>query len=205
MPPRYKKENRDEVMKETRELLLEAAADEFAQNGFDGANVNHIAEVAGFSIGTLYNYFPSKRDVMNAFIDESAKMHVDYMIGQVKLEEDPVLRIEAFFRSGFEFVGNNIARTRAIFNTLNGPDEEFRQRLYLGYTPLFEILREGMIVPGVEKGDFREVDITATVGLLMLIYLGVGSQLSPEGKTWVSDTQVADFVIHSIKRRDSIP
>ena len=72
MAPRHRKAIRDDVMQETRQLLLEASAGEFARHGFDGANVNRIARAAGFSIGTVYNYFPSKQELMLAFIDETA-------------------------------------------------------------------------------------------------------------------------------------
>ncbi len=187
-------------MQETRRLLLEAAAEEFAQNGYNKANVNRIAEAAGFSIGTVYNYFPSKRDLMFAFIDETAQRHVDYVIDQVKLEKDPGKRLDAFFKAGFEFVETHTTQSRAIFNTLNGPDEEFKLRLFQGYQPLFQLLSDDVIGPGIAQGDFRKVDPVATSGLLMLIYLGTGSQFSPEGKLWMSPDQVADFVLHALRK-----
>ena len=199
MAPRYKKTVRDQVMQETRQLLMEAAAEEFAQNGYDKANVNRIAEAAGFAIGTVYNYFPSKRVLMLAFIDDTAQLHVDYVLAQVKSEQDPGQRIEAFFKAGFAFVETYTTQAKAIFNTLNGPDEEFRARLFQGYQPLFQLLSEDVIAPSIAQGDFRRVDPVATAGLLMLIYLGTGSQFSPEGGLWMDYTQVADFVLHSLK------
>jgi hypothetical protein len=33
----------------------------------------------------------------------------------------------------------------------------------------------------------------------MLIYLGAGSQFSPEGKHWIEDEEVAAFVLHALK------
>jgi AcrR family transcriptional regulator len=199
MVPRYKKEVRDNAMKETRHLLLEAAAEEFASKGYEGANVNHIAKSAGFSIGTFYNYYPSKRELMFAFIDETAKMHVDYIVEQVKWEKEPGQRIEAFYKAGFEFVETHTTQAKAIFNTLNGPDEEFRMRLFQGYQPLFQLLSDDVIRPGIAQGDFRQVDPEAISGLLMQIYLGTSSQLSPEGKLWMNYVQVTDFVLHSLK------
>ena len=199
MAPRYKKTVRDQVMQETRQLLLEAAAEEFAQNGYDKANVNRIAEAAGFAIGTVYNYFPSKRVLMLAFVDDIAQLHVDYVLAQVKSEQDPGQRIEAFFKAGFAFVETYTTQAKAIFNTLNGPDEEFRARLFQGYQPLFQLLSDDVIAPSIAQGDFRQVDPVATAGLLMLIYLGTGSQFSTEGELWMDYTQVADFVLHSLK------
>ena len=42
---------RDEKRARTRESLIDAAGREFAERGFHGASLDHIAEVAGFSKG----------------------------------------------------------------------------------------------------------------------------------------------------------
>jgi AcrR family transcriptional regulator len=199
MTPRHKKSVRKEAMHETRRSLLRAAAEEFAQYGFSGANVNRIATAAGFSIGTVYNYFPSKRELMSALIDELGSLHVDFIIHQVKQETDPSSRIRKFFQAGFEFVKTNLQESRSIFNVLNGPDEEFKQRLFETYAPLFEVLNTFILNPGIAQGHFR-ADIPATTsGLIMLIYLGAGSQFSPDGKHWIEDEEVADFILHALQ------
>ncbi len=42
------------------EVILEAAARVFVQSGYPRATTNRIAEAAGISVGSLYQYFPSK-------------------------------------------------------------------------------------------------------------------------------------------------
>ncbi len=201
MAARHKKDNRDQVMRETRQMLLQAAAEEFAREGYNGANVNRIANVAGYAIGTFYNYFPTKRELMLAFIDETGKMHVDFIMERVKQEIDPRRRMEAFYQAGFAFVEAHVTKSRAIFNTLNGPDEEFKLRLYQAYLPLFQMLGDDILRPGITQGIFREIEPESTAGLLMLIYLGTASQLGPEGKPWLDHKQVVDFVLHSLTER----
>jgi AcrR family transcriptional regulator len=49
---------------ETRERLLEAAADVFAKRGYDGTRVADIAAAAGVSNGALYAHFPSKAELL---------------------------------------------------------------------------------------------------------------------------------------------
>jgi AcrR family transcriptional regulator len=201
MTPRHKKTKSQDIMQETRQCLLDAAAEEFALHGFDKANVNRIADAAGFSIGTLYNYFPTKRDLMNAFIDETAQLHVIYILERVENQKNPGQRIKAFYQAGFEFIETHLTPSRAIFNTLNGPDESFREQLFQAYMPLFQILGQDIVGLGIQQGEFRPVDPFATANLLMLIYLGVGSQHSPQGKTWVSAQLVSDFVLHSLEQK----
>lgn len=198
MTPRHKNKQRDEIMQNTRGRLLEAAAVEFAQRGYEGANVNRIAQAAGFSVGTLYNHFPTKRKLMQAFIDEVAGKHVEHILTQVKSTPDPVQRVKEFFRAGFSFVETYTTQARAIFTTLNGPDEEFKTHLFQAYLPFFQLLNEEIISLGVQRGVFRQVNPVETANLLMLIYLGTGSQFSPEGRLWLSPMQVANFVLEAL-------
>ncbi|GAA4577834.1 TetR/AcrR family transcriptional regulator [Planotetraspora kaengkrachanensis] len=51
---------------ETRERLLRAAADVFAERGYDGTRVADIAATAGVSNGALYAHFGSKAELLVA-------------------------------------------------------------------------------------------------------------------------------------------
>jgi AcrR family transcriptional regulator len=44
----------------TFDAILEAAARILVNEGYDRLNTNRIAEIAGVSVGTLYQYFPTK-------------------------------------------------------------------------------------------------------------------------------------------------
>lgn len=49
--------------------LVDATARILVREGFDKASTNRIAEVAGVSVGSLYQYFPSKEALVAAVID----------------------------------------------------------------------------------------------------------------------------------------
>ena len=53
----------------TVDALVEATARILVKEGFDQASTNHIAEVAGVSIGSLYQYFPSKEALVVAVVE----------------------------------------------------------------------------------------------------------------------------------------
>lgn len=52
----------------TVNALIDATARILVRHGFDKASTNHVAEVAGVSIGSLYQYFPSKEALVAAVI-----------------------------------------------------------------------------------------------------------------------------------------
>ena len=60
-----------EVREATRARLLTAAAEEFAQAGFERASVDAISLAAGYAKGTIYNYFPSKEELFLAVVEEA--------------------------------------------------------------------------------------------------------------------------------------
>jgi AcrR family transcriptional regulator len=53
----------------TRNALLDAAAEVFAQRGFNGASLDEIAETAGFTRGAIYKNFDGKEDLFFAVMD----------------------------------------------------------------------------------------------------------------------------------------
>jgi AcrR family transcriptional regulator len=53
----------------TVDALVEATARILVREGFDKASTNRIAEVAGVSVGSLYQYFPGKEALVAAVID----------------------------------------------------------------------------------------------------------------------------------------
>ena len=62
-----------ERSRSTVDALLEATARILLKEGYDRASTNRIAEVAGVSIGSLYQYFPSKEALVAAVIDRHAQ------------------------------------------------------------------------------------------------------------------------------------
>src|SRR5215470_12216658 len=58
-----------ERSRSTVDALLEATTRILTKEGYDRASTNRIAEVAGVSIGSLYQYFPSKEALVAAVID----------------------------------------------------------------------------------------------------------------------------------------
>jgi AcrR family transcriptional regulator len=52
----------------TVEAIVEAAARIFVREGYASATTNRIAELAGVSVGSLYEYFPNKASLLAALI-----------------------------------------------------------------------------------------------------------------------------------------
>jgi AcrR family transcriptional regulator len=201
--PRHKDSERERVLGETRQRLIDAATHEFAREGFTKANVDRISRAAGFGKGTIYNYFDSKRALMAAVIDELSRAHVEFMAAAVQQESDPTRRLQCFFEAGFAFVRDHFAQLQVMINTIYGPDAGFKEYLYAAYQPMFRLVEEEIVAAGMARGAFRPVDPRAMALLIMTIYLGTGSQIDERGRIWQDPGQIADFCWHALRQSQS--
>jgi AcrR family transcriptional regulator len=64
----------------TVQTILDAAAHMFGERGYSATTTNHVAEAAGVSIGSLYQYFPNKDSLIVALEER----HLDH-VGSVLL------------------------------------------------------------------------------------------------------------------------
>jgi AcrR family transcriptional regulator len=73
-PPRSRREERRERELSLRRAdVIAAAAAEFAEKGFDGAQMSALAARAEVALGTLYSLFASKEQLFQAVIETSAE------------------------------------------------------------------------------------------------------------------------------------
>jgi AcrR family transcriptional regulator len=198
--PRHKDAERNHVMSQTRCLLLDAATAEFAQQGYQGANINRISQAAGYAKGTIYNYFSSKRALMLALIDVIAASHHQFVADQVRQKKDPERRLVSFFEAGAAWIVHNLSQGKVMLTMLNGPDEEFKLRMSQGYQPMHQLLIDDVLIPGMELGVFRQEEPAATAGLLMTLYLGIGSTVDEQGKSRLKPEWIAEFVLSGLRK-----
>ncbi|WP_426132672.1 TetR/AcrR family transcriptional regulator [Pseudomonas sp. PWP3-1b2] len=67
--------------------ILEAAAHILETAGFDGYSTNAIAQYAGVSIGSLYQYFPNKTAITRALIEREMGLLIDELASQEAVTE----------------------------------------------------------------------------------------------------------------------
>jgi AcrR family transcriptional regulator len=59
-----RKERKENITRMRRQQILDAALAVFSEKGFAEATNEEIAQIAGIAPGTIYNYFPSKRELL---------------------------------------------------------------------------------------------------------------------------------------------
>lgn len=106
----------------TVEALFKAAAQILDREGESGLTTNKVAARAGFSIGTLYQYFPSKEMLVQAMAMKGKALVIDALEAHfVALEADPaVARMDPreLLRSTARIMIEGFAQGRGFTQTL---------------------------------------------------------------------------------------
>ena len=126
---------------ERRKRILEAATRLFQSSGYDAARIEDIADIAGISAGTFYNYFENKGDILLATV----AMEVEEVLqsGQIIVSEPPIdilvalqKLINCYTDHSLFYVTKEMWRT-AMAQSIQQPGSPFSRR----YTELDTQLR----------------------------------------------------------------
>lgn len=104
--------------KRTIEAIFEATAHIVASDGPDALSTNKVAQRAGVSIGTLYQYFPTKEAIVVAMIAQE-RLRVmaelqDMLISAVQAQRDPQSILRDRIRALLSALGTGSHLNRAM-------------------------------------------------------------------------------------------
>jgi len=74
--------------RETVDAVFEAAIRELARGDAEAVNVNRVAEVAGVSIGSVYQYFPSKEVLLSSLIARFMRRRFEAIMQMIRDVEE---------------------------------------------------------------------------------------------------------------------
>lgn len=108
-----------------RAQIIGAAAVEFAERGIDATSTAAICRRAGIGSGTLFHYFPTKRDIVHAvFADDLPQ--IDALCARALTEDDPDRGLDAVIDHLLTELADPLAPGLATAATLQaGRDPEF--------------------------------------------------------------------------------
>jgi AcrR family transcriptional regulator len=145
--------------------IVAAALDQFAERGFAATRLDDVAARAGVSKGTLYLYFDSKEELFKAVVRESLLPNIARVEALVADFAGPTPEL---IRRMVDTIGMVVTTSRigalpklVIAESGNFPDIA---RFYLE-----EVIQRGLrlieavLKRGIERGEFRPVDVGLTV------------------------------------------
>lgn len=106
---------RDEARALFRNAILDAAEIVFAERGFHGARIQDIAARARIAVGTVYNHFEQKEDVLSALLEE----RMEELLAQLQARRDDPPGFRERLETRVARMVGYVERHRAFFAIAN--------------------------------------------------------------------------------------
>jgi len=165
-----------EVLSQYRRQQIHAAALTcFARKGYHLATMDEIAFESGLSKGTLYWYFPSKKELFISLLDDTMKQFGDEW--QVLVDASDVGAI-AKLEMSLAFFKTEMVKMSPLVDILLEAwallrhDEEIAERLRKFYVP-FADLMAGIIEEGIEEGVFDVEYPSVSAMVIVTLFDGI--------------------------------
>jgi AcrR family transcriptional regulator len=134
--------------RQTRQAILDAALELFADKGYFGTSLRDIAGVVGVRESALYNYFPGKEALFSALIAAAQEQKTEQMAG---LLAEPIDDVRSLLERLTSMVLENFAvpRQQQLFRVLMSDGMRLAkqgrinliERMTSGAEPLHELMR----------------------------------------------------------------
>lgn len=170
-----------EQVHDTKQRLLDTAQELFYSRSYADVGVQEICEKAGVKKGSFYHFFPSKRDLTIAMLDESWNAFRDTMLKSAFASDvPPMQRIERLLDIVYLHQKSTREQTGRVlgcpYGNLAGEmstqDEMIRQRVNRIFHDLQQPIEEAL-EEAVRAGDVKELDSHATAGAMVAYLEGV--------------------------------
>ncbi len=196
MSPRSS-EQFDDIRKQKKKLILETALELFAENGYHATSISQIAKKAGISKGLTYNYFESKKDIL----DELIASGFNEVYDNFDLNKDGTLTEEEFIyfiKQNFALVQKNLQHWKLYFSLLLQPsvaghfETEYKQKGEPVFKLLYNFIRsEGSTNP--------EADLMAISAMIegAFLYIVAAPDVFPADKMQDSIIEAAFRIIRN--------
>jgi AcrR family transcriptional regulator len=190
---------------ETRNHILETAAQLFSKTGYDATGVAQICQAAGVSKGAFYHHFPSKQSVfmviLNSYlngIDSGFKL----MRQEDKNVPQTILQMAGLAGSLFQTADIHLPIFLEFWTQANHDPHIWEAAIapYRRYQSYFAAL----IQEGIDEGSLQPVDAQLAASVLVSLAVGMLMQFlfDPQIPDWQTEaTQSIQLLMNGLARR----
>lgn len=182
---------------ETRKHIKKCACFLFAEKGFKQVTMKDICEVTKLSRGGLYCHYESTRQIFQEIIDDLTGQQDNEIDLKIKQNQSAVTILnDILYKYENEMVDSQSSLSVAIYEYFSIHDIACQKNtLYEQYLVSANTWKK-LMQYGIDRQEFKEVDISAVFDLIVFSYQGVRmySKLMP------IDKEIPSRIIKEIKK-----
>ena len=146
--------------------IIAAALASFADRGYAATKLEDVATAAGISKGTIYLYFPTKEDLFRAVVRQAVLPNVEAAeaesAGNAGSSAD---RLRGLAQRFLRLLDSDLTAIPKLVVAESGNFPAIAQFYADAVLRRAFRLVEGILTRGVERGEFRKIDVHATLPL----------------------------------------
>ena len=152
---------------EKKEWIRKAAINLISEEGFHGVTTDKIAREAGVSVGTIYNYFENKEDII-AYIFQVEHKKLDILFDRFRKKKMSVPeKFKLLIEKYFKYVYNNKKVAKIIHNESFRPGKKITREIINYILAIRQNLKE-LIDEGVREGSvYPDYNLDMLVNIIM--------------------------------------
>jgi AcrR family transcriptional regulator len=197
---------RDRRIHRQKEEILQAAGSVFSEKGYASATIHDIAIKADIGDGTIYNYFPGKREILLTIASKQTEAINQLFVSTEKVEtpEDLVQIVQ----KSFDIMLEQSSYTRIMISEAL-IDDEFLNQYVLERLRNVVLFTKAFIEERVKSHEFRLVDpelaarafVAAFAGLILPALRGIAPSPSSKQRRKMAETLVSIFAYGLLTER----
>ena len=205
MPSREDRKQR--ITRERQEQIMEAALNVFSRRGYAGATMPEIAREAGVAVGTIYNYYRNKRDLLVGITNKYVIEPFTRIVRQTPAAAGDLAFITAVIENRLQFGIEGAARFIPLLMEAQRDPELRRAYEEHVFRPVMGMM-EQFAAAKVRDGTFRDIAPALipriiggmVIGFLLLYYLeGEASPVNRIDRQQLAAT-LAGFVLNGLEQ-----
>lgn len=172
----------------------------FVEKGFNETSMREIGEAAGVGKSTLYDYFPSKDEILISFIKEEVRQMTAQAEGIIALELSAAEKFRRILRKQMEYMAaNRQLYLKLIFEAqrLSFESQKCIQMQRYAYQDMLCKLIEG----GIQNGEFRAVNPLLTIRSMFSLLTSAVFTTRPTGSPEEMLSDVFDILFKGLEMR----
>jgi AcrR family transcriptional regulator len=175
MSPRTAQQNK-EIRQQTREQIIDAAFELFANEGYSKTSIAAVAKKAGISKGLIYHYFESKETILEAIFDQLVALG-DQMMNFPE-EFGPAEKIKQTLEQTFEFIEKETGMGRLMVSLALQPDvfKSLKPKLDKVQERQILMFKEIMWDLGRSEPELEAYQLGAMMDGILMGYIAMGDE-----------------------------
>jgi len=188
----------EEELDRRRHEIFNAAVDIFTGKGFAETSMREIADASGIGKSTLYDYFPSKDEILIAFVVDEVSHMTEGAVEIIAQELSAGEKFRRILRRHLDYLVANKARYFRLTFEAQRLSMESQQRIQI-HRHAYQDMLCGLLQEGIRNGEFRPVNpLLAVRGMFSLLSSAVFTS-RPTGSPEEMMQEVLDLIFKGLE------